>query len=64
MPNKTVPPCSSTPQLNEHEKAWASELTALDARLRASGLTQRVTEPHNGTAPLVATFHRGKKQFD
>jgi hypothetical protein len=56
------PAPNSTPELNEHEQAWATGLAALDDRLRASGLTQRVTAPHKGTAPLVATFHRAKQK--
>lgn len=48
---------SSTTQLNEHEKAWASGMEALDARLEASGLKVRKRKPATDTQPLVATFH-------
>ncbi len=62
MPIKHVPPGSSAPQLNEHERAWATDLAALNDRLRASGLTQREKAPLEGTASLVATFLRTKQK--
>ena len=60
MPNKTEPPCSSKPQLNEPETLLAKMTRDHVSRSNASGRTVTVAAPPVAPQPLVATFHRAR----